>query len=180
MKSSDVGRDCGWFSQYRYEKTVEGLKLQDKLSQIDPLSLNATTIKNQLNSWECQLARFKLDGDTLYCPSLSAIEKWKGIKGISNIKLEILDKEENWDEVLYIDHSSVFDIINHHHWNDKPNKHLRSTKLHQCVQAEQGSNIPNSLCRSFIMCCKVCKITYKPRNVKDPSSSNPQNCWEYP
>ena len=60
----------------------------------------------------------------------------------------------------------MFDIISHHHWHEKPNKHVRSTKLHTSVRSDVGSNIPNSLCRSFIELCKVCQKIYKPRNQK--------------
>ena len=47
MRTTGVGRGCAWFSKYRYEKTVEGIKLEEELKEKEQ-----TILRSKLSNWE--------------------------------------------------------------------------------------------------------------------------------
>ena len=163
------GRSKGFFTQDRYNLTVEYLKLKEELKTINDGSDRAMNIKNTLaRKFKGKtMDQFRLggdDGNLLYRLSKSVRTKNHG--GVTAMKKDLASLPiDNFDEVIAIDDGKTFDRINNIHWcSTNPLNHISSQQLPNKVSEKYGLNIPNNISHLLIKFCPVCKIANKSRN----------------
>ena len=162
-----VGRCKGFFTQDRYNLTVEYLTLKKELLTIEDGSDQAMKIKSTLaKTFKGKtMDQFRLGGEDwkkLY--RLKKSVRTTQLGGIHSIKLSSLDMDK-FDEVIAIDDGKTFDRINDIHWcSTNPLNHIGSQQLLNKVQDTYGFNIPNNISQLVIKHCPVCKVANKSRN----------------
>ena len=162
-----VGRCKGFFTQDRYNLTVEYLTLKKELLTIEDGSDQAMKIKSTLaKKFKGKtMDQFRLGGEDwkkLY--RLKKSVRTTQLGGIHSIKLSSLDMDK-FDEVIAIDDGKTFDRINDIHWcSTNPLNHIGSQQLLNKVQDTYGFNIPNNISQLVIKHCPVCKVANKSRN----------------
>ena len=166
-----VGRCKGFFTQDRYNFTVEYLTLRKDLLSVDDGSNEAMHIKMKLakNFKGKTMDQFRIGGEDfkkLY--RLKKTVRTNQLGGIHSIKLSALDMDM-FDEVIAIDDGKTFDRINDIHWcPTNPLNHIGSQQLLNKVQEKYGFNIPNNISLLVSKHCPVCKFANQHKN-KGPS-----------
>ena len=161
------GRSRGFFTQDRYDLTVEYFKLKQEQLVVE-VGSDRSMVINSILSKKFKgktMTQFRLGEDDGKLYRVKKSVRTGRLGGIHSINLSSLDMDM-FEEVIAIDDGKTFDRINDIHWcSTNPLNHISSQQLPNKVSEMYGLNIPNFISLSLIKHCPVCKIANKPKRT---------------